>query len=170
MHSHHPHQQLLAPFLRHLGSEEALLRDALAGATEVHAALRRGDLAGALAATARQAATGTALGDAAAVRTASATALARELGISADAPTLAALAAKLPDPLAVVVRAARDRLAAVAADLTAVQARNANLVGHLRSFFRGVLSELTAPGAPLRYGPSGGRLEPATGAAVQARG
>jgi hypothetical protein len=84
-------------------------------------------------------------------------------------PTLTALVAKLPETAA-DLRAARDRLRALAADLAASQDRNANLIVHLRSYFRGVLSGLAAPDAPARYGPSGGRLEPATAIAIQAHG
>lgn len=170
MHSYHPQQPLANTLLRCLGSEEALLRNALAGVTEIHTALRRGDLAAALALSTEQQAQGEAFHDAAKARSDAATALGRELGMAGEELTLSAFAAKLPETLAVDVRAARDRLAAVTAELTAIQTRNANLLNHLRSFFRGVLSDLTVPDAPQRYGPSGGRLETATGTAVQGRG
>jgi hypothetical protein len=176
----HPHSLFADTLLRHLEREEALLRAALAGVTTVSAALRRGDLAAAFDASAQQT-LGAVLREAAAERTAAATALAREVGLSGEPLALAALAAKLPAPHAAELLAARDRLAAITAEIAAVQTRNANLIAHLRSYFRGVLSDLTAPDAPLRYGPSGGRLEPALGprqakhgggeqAAVQARG
>lgn len=165
----HPHSLPADTLLRHLGREEALLRAALAQAVRAGEALRRGDLASAFDANAQQQLAND-LREAADQRAAAATALARELGPADEAPALAALAAKLPDPHASELRAARGRLAALAAEIAAVQTRNANLITHLRSFFRGVLSELTAPDAPTRYGPSGSRLEPATGAAVQARG
>ena len=155
--------------LRHLEREEALLRAALAGVTAVSEALRRGDLASAFDASAQQA-LATDLREAAAERAAAAMALGREFGLSGEAVTLANLAAKLSEHYATELLAARERLTALTAEIAAIQARNANLITHLRSFFRGVLSELTAPDAPLRYGPSGSRLEPATGAAVQARG
>jgi hypothetical protein len=143
--------------LRHLEREESLLRTALAGATEVYAALRGGDLATALGATAQQA-LATELRETAGARSAAATALAGELGLSDEALTLSGLAARLPESHAAQLRAARDRLAALTTELSAVQSRNANLVSHLRSYFRGVLSELTAPDVPVRYGPSGSRL------------
>ncbi len=170
MHPHHPQQLLANTLLRCLGSEETLLRNALAGATEIYAALRRGDLAAALSLSAEQQAHADALREAAKPRADAATALARELGLAGEELTLSAIAAKLPDPLTVEVRAARDRLAVVTAKLNALQTRNANLLGHLRSFLRGVLSDLTVPDAPQRYGPSGGRLETATGTAVQGHG
>lgn len=165
----HPHSPLADTLLRHLGREEALLRTALAGVTAVAEALRRGDLVAAFDASAQQA-LATELRDAANERSAAAIALAREVGLSGESLTLAALAASLPEQHAAELLAARERLTTLTAEMAAIQARNANLITHLRSFFRGVLSELTAPDAPLRYGPSGSRLEPATGAAVQARG
>jgi hypothetical protein len=165
MHSHHPHQPLTNTLLQHLASEETLLRNALVSVTEIHAALRRGDLAAALALSMAQQAQGAALRAAANERTNSATALARELGIAGEELRLSAIAAKLPDSLAIELQAVRERLTAVTAELNAIQIRNANLIGHLRSFFRGVLSDLTAPGAPQRYGPSGSRLEAITGTA-----
>jgi hypothetical protein len=165
----HPHSTLADTLLRHLEREEALLRAALAGVTTVSEALRQGDLASAFDASAQQQ-LATELREAADGRSAAAAALGREVGLSGEATTLANLATKLSEQQAAELRAARERLTALTTEITAIQARNANLITHLRSFFRGVLSELTAPDAPLRYGPSGSRLEPATGAAVQARG
>jgi hypothetical protein len=170
MHSPHPHEHLTSTLLNHLGVEEALLRNALAGATDIHAALRRGDLAAALSLSAEQQTHADALHSAAKNRSDAAAALARELGPTGEELTLSAIAAKLPDVLASDVLAARDRLRAVTAELNALQNRNANLLGHLRSFLRGVLSDLTVPDAPQRYGPSGGRVELAAGTAVQGRG
>lgn len=165
----HPQSHPADTLLRRLEREEALLRAALAGVTAVSEALRQGDLANAFDASAQQA-LATELHAAANERAAAATALGRELGLSGEAVTLANLAAKLPEQHASELLAARERLTALTAEIAAIQARNANLITHLRSFFRGVFSELTAPDAPLRYGPSGSRLEPVTGAAVQARG
>lgn len=165
----HPHPSLADTLLRQLGREESLLRTALAGLTDVYEALRRGDLAGAFSASA-QPVFASELREAADARADAAFALAREIGLSGEGLTLSALAARLPDPAAAELLAARDRLTPLAAEIAAVQARNANLITHLRSYFRGVLSDVMAPGAPLRYGPSGSRLEPATGAAVQTRG
>ncbi len=179
----HPPSPLADTLIRHLGREEALLRTALANVTAIHAALRCGDLATALGISTQ--ALAAELREAADDRSAAATALAREVArlsesgsacLALDSEsratgevktvTLTALAANLPEPHAAELLATRVRLAAVTAELAEVQARNANLITHLRSYFRGVLSELTAPEAPLRYGPSGSRLEPA---AVPAR-
>jgi hypothetical protein len=165
----HPPHPLADTLLRHLGREESLLRATLTGVTAVCAALRRGDLAAAFDASAQQA-LAPQLRETADDRTAAATALAREVGLVGEVLTLTALAAKLPAPHAAELLAARERLAALTAEVSAVQARNANLITSLRSYFRGVLSDLTAPDAPLRYGPSGSRLEPSTGVGVQARG
>jgi hypothetical protein len=138
--------------------------------SELHTALLNGDLAGARAISERQGAHATALTAAAVDRAASANALAGVLGLPADGLTLATLAAKLPEPMAAQVLAARARLLVVTSELAEFQVRNANLLNHLRSFFRGVLSDLTGFDAPLRYGPSGSRLGPATGVAIQVRG
>jgi FlgN protein len=161
---------LTESFLRHLGFEETLLGEARANVTELYAALRRGDLNTALNLSMQQEALGAALRDAATARQASVEMIARELGWNADLFTLTALASQLPDSLAAEVTGARERLTALATELADAHARNANLLGHLRSYFRGVLSGLTAPDAPARYGPSGGRLESPTGVAIQAHG
>lgn len=164
MQSSHPQQLLVNNLLQQLGSEETLLRNALAGANEIFAALRRGDLTAALSFSNEQQAHADALYEAGKLRAATAKALACELGLTGEELTLTAIAAKLPLPLASETLAARDRLRSVTAELNAIEARNANLLGHLRSFFRGVLADLTVPDAPQRYGPSG-RVETATGTA-----
>jgi hypothetical protein len=165
----HPHPSL-PPFLQRLAREESLLREALATVTEVNEALRRGDPATALAASERQEAIAAAQREAADARAASAAALARELRLGGEGLTLSRIAANLPEEQASDVLAARDRFAAVARELAAVQTRNANLLEHLRSFYRGVLSGLTGSDAPRRYGPSGGALEPAAGGAIRTQG
>jgi hypothetical protein len=159
----HPHQPL-APFLRALAREESLLREALANVTKVNEALRRGDATAALAASERQEAIAAAQHEAASARSASAAALAREIGLGGESLTLSRVAASLPEAQAAQVHAARDRLGAVARELAAAQGRNANLLEHLRSFYRGILSGLTGSDAPRRYGPSGGPLDPGAGA------
>ncbi len=148
------------PLLRCLRAEEELLTESLAFASEVYAALRRADLATASAVAARQQSLAAAMADAAAARTASAGALARSLGLREDGLTLSLIAAKLPAPFDADVLAARERLTALTAELGALQTRNANLLGHLRSFFRGVLSDLAPTDSPARYGPTGSRLNP----------
>ncbi|VTT97925.1 hypothetical protein : : FlgN [Gemmataceae bacterium] len=166
-----PEAPALSHFLRHLSLEEQLLREAVAGLTEVHAALRRGDLAAVAAARARQEETAARLRAAGAGRAGLVRELAGALGRPPDEPhTLAALAASLPEPWAAELRAARERLTAAATDLDAVRGRNANLIGNLRSYFQSVLSALSGADAPVRYGSSGSRLKPGSGAAIQARG
>jgi hypothetical protein len=137
---------------------------------DVHAALRRGDLAAVAAAGPHQEAAAAALRAAEADRAAACAEVARAVGLHPDGLTLAAVAARLPDPWAGELAAARARLAAAAHDLAAQQARNANLIRRLRSFFRGVLPSLTAADAPGRYGPSGAPVDPAGGGAITARG
>lgn len=165
----HPHSPLAVSLLEALRREEELLRAALATATDVRAALRRGDLPAALDASTKPwlAAQLHAAGEARAI---AASALGYALGLSAENLTLTALAAKLDAPHAAELLAARDRLQDVAGELAGIQDRNANLVAHLRSFFRGVLSDLSTPDAPVRYGPSGSKLGTLSGLKVQASG
>jgi hypothetical protein len=157
-------------FLRHLAFEETLLGEALANVTAIYTALRRGDLGEALNLSAQQESLAGALRDAALARRATAEMIARDLGWNADLFTLTALATQLPESLATQVHAARERLSALASELADAHGRNANLLNHLRSYFRGVLSGLAAPDAPARYGPSGGLLESPSGLAIQAHG
>src|SRR5688572_15368585 len=103
----HPPSPLADTLLRHLEREESLLRAALALVTTVSEALRRGDLA--FDATAQQQ-LATELRDAANDRSAAATALASEIGLSSEPLTLANLAAKLPEHQATELLAARERL------------------------------------------------------------
>jgi hypothetical protein len=170
MHPHHTLHSLTAALARHLAREEELLREALANVTALHAALCRGDLAAGRAVCDGQPALAAGLRGAAEAREAAAARLARDLGLHERGPTLAALAERLPADLAADLWAARTRLTAVAGQLSGIQARNANLVVHLRSFFRGVLSGPTAGDGPPRYGPTGSRLEPGSGVAVYRRG
>ena len=155
-----------ATFLQHLRVEEQFLADVLAKANDVYAALRRGDLAAATEITTQLNADAAGLRAASAQRAAVAEHLARALGLPTKDLKLSALVESLPDPLGAEVGAARDRLTAVTTDLTAVQTRNANLLGHLRSFFRDVLADLTADDTPARYGPSGNWLAPSAGSAL----
>jgi hypothetical protein len=165
---HSPPLKHAATFLQCLNLEESLLRDALANVAALRDALRRGQIAESLDLSAQQTTLGDALREAAAARGVAARELASEVGLTGEELTLSALAAQLPESLAAEVRTARARLAAVTAELSSIHTDNANLIGHLRSFFRGVLSGLVAPAAPQRYGPSGGRVESA--GAIQTHG
>ncbi|MFM8272200.1 MAG: flagellar export chaperone FlgN [Gemmata sp.] len=162
----HPHSTLAVSLLESLAREEDALRAALAGVTAVNDALRRGDLAFALGAADEPLAEQ--LRVAAAARTATANGLARAVGLNGEPPTLSNLAARLDSPHSAELLAARERLTSLTAQIAAVQTRNANLITHLRSFFRGVLADLT-PDSPARYGPSGSRLGPPAGAPPQTR-
>lgn len=164
----HPHSPLAASLLEHLAHEEAALRTALAGVTGINESLCRGDLPAALDAAAQEP-IASQLREACDRRNAVANDLARAVGLHNEPLTLAALAAKLDTAEAAELLAARDRLTALTTVIATIQTRNANLITHLRSFFRGVLSDLTTPDAPARYGPSGSRLGALAGAAVQTR-
>ena len=155
--------------LARLRDEETLLRAATAATAAAHAALRAGDLAALGGAHAEQESLAGRMRDAAAARRAEAEAVAAAVGVPAAGATLAVLADRLPDPAAADLRAARARLTAAAGELEAVQRRHATLALHLRSYFRGVLTELTTGGVAGRYGPSGSVLGPA-GGTLQTRG
>lgn len=156
--------------LARLRVEEGLLREALANAADVYAGLRGGDLRRVAAGVPRQEQQADELRAAAAVRAAAAADLAAAVGLPADGLTLADLAARLDGPAAAELLAARDQLRQLSAELISYQQGNANLVGHLRQYFRGVLAGLTAGDGPVRYGPSGSRVDPGTGLAILARG
>jgi hypothetical protein len=151
--------QALAARLR---DEERLVRDSVAAAEELFSGLRRGDAAAVEAGRARHEDLANRLTAAAAERAR----IVRDLGAPA---TISELIALLPEPEASELRAVQTSLAAAATELAGLQRRNANLVQHLRSYFRGVLTALTAPDGPVRYSPSGARLAPG-GGAIQARG
>jgi hypothetical protein len=153
--------------LARLRDEEELLRAATAATAAAHAALRSGDMTALGGAHTEQESLAGRMQEAAAARQAAAEAVAAAVGVPAAGLTLAAIAARLPDPTELL--AARARLAAAAGELEAIQRRHANLALHLRSYFRGVLSELTAGAVAGRYGPSGSVLGPA-GGTLQTRG
>lgn len=145
----------LATFLQRLALEEQFLVAAVEKGDEVYAALRRGDMGSVHALAADQERLAADLRAASAARLEVTSELAAALDLDPQQITLAALADRLPEPDAGAVRAARGRLALLAADLNRIQTRNANLLGHLRSFFRDVLADIGADGTPTRYGPSG---------------
>ena len=149
-----------AALLEHLRAEEALLGRALAVLTDLHAAVRGGDLSAIEAARPQLDAITAATTARRAERDAVAAEVAAAVGLPPEHVTLSALADCLPEPAAGGLRAARDRLARLAAELTACQRRNANLISYLRSFFRGALSGTADP--PARYGRSGAAI-PAPG-------
>ncbi|MDB5307478.1 MAG: FlgN protein [Gemmataceae bacterium] len=161
---------LTADLLDHLRDEESLLREALASLTDLFAALRRGDLNAVNATRPRQESLAAALSHRHPTRAAAAARLAEAVGLPPADLTLSILAAHLPSDAASGLLAARDRLADLAAQLKEYQRRNAILIRHLRSYFRGVMSALAGADAPVRYGPSGSSLTPKTGTMIQTRG
>lgn len=166
----HSTPELATAFLRHLEVEEQLVLAAHASLADVAAALRTGDL-GAMASTREhQESLANQIHQSEGTRTELANRLAAAVGLPAVGLTLATLADHLSDPWATELRAARHRLTVATQALAELQQRNANLIGHLRSYFRGVMSALTVADAPVRYGPSGGRLAPGSSGAIQANG
>jgi hypothetical protein len=135
----------------------------------LHAALRAGNLSAARDLTDKQNKNAVAIYTAGTARTKEAAALAASLGLPAGLPLLA-LAEKVAAELSTELRAARERLTKLTSELEAIQTRNANLLAHLRSFFRGVLSDLTGDDTPARYGPSGQWLTASPSGILPVRG
>ncbi|MDY3556838.1 flagellar export chaperone FlgN [Gemmata sp. JC717] len=158
------------PFLHHLAAEEQFLAAAIEKGQELYAALRRGAVPEAHGLGAEQERIAAGLRAASAARLEATGALAASLELAPERATLAALAERLPEPQAETIRAARERLAALAAELDRIQTRNANLLGHLRSFFRDVLADCGVDDTPTRYGPSGQWLPPASNQPLLRRG
>jgi hypothetical protein len=157
----HPHDSLpllTEALVQLLAREETLLREGLANAAAMYEALRRGDVPAALAAARQQGPLAASLASATSARAAHAAVLDGTLLLDGKEPTLTLLADQLPEPQATSLRDIRTRLLVVTSELSVIQARNANLLSHLRLFFRGVLAGILPPDVPLRYGPSGRRL------------
>lgn len=164
-------ESLTTTFLQRLDAEEQLLRQALETTAELYEALRRGNIAAVKAAQPRQEQLAAGLSETATRREAAANDLGIALGLAPKGLTLAAIADKLEDETAGRVRSTRDRLIRITQQLQDFQLKNANLIRHLRSYFRSVLCALTKAGdVPVRYGATGARLNPAYGAAIKARG
>lgn len=157
-----------AELLDHLADEERLLAESLAGLLKLTAALRSGDPVAIADATDGADLLAAAAADRATARQLAADELAQAVGLPAGA-TLAALAAALPGHAAALLDA-RARLAGLAAEVRAAERRNANLVRHLRSYFRGVMAVLTAADAPTRYGRTGANVAPPPAGTLLARG
>ncbi|MBX9580865.1 MAG: hypothetical protein K2X87_11205, partial [Gemmataceae bacterium] len=100
-----------AALLDHLRAEEALLGRARAVLTELHAAVRRGDLSATDAARPKLDEITAATAGRRAARDAVAAELAAAVGLPPGPVTLSALTDRLPEPTAGELRAARDRLA-----------------------------------------------------------
>jgi hypothetical protein len=147
-----------------LANEERLVREAAESLKQLHEQLRSGKPPVAQESLVQS------LANSSAERNRAATALAAEVGLPAKGLKLAALAERLAPSEAADLLVARDSLAAAASDLTAAHRRTANLAHYLRSYFQGVLAALTTADGPVRYGPSGARLSPASGVAIYTRG
>ena len=148
---------LAEQLLEQLAGEEELLRVARECVMGLYTSLRKGDVPAVHAALPRNEALAARLAAAAEQRQAAATRLAAALGLPGTA-SLQQLAAAAPDPFGPQLLAARTALRALTTQVDQFRAANANLIDRLRSFFHDVLSGLTAPDAPARYGPTGNRL------------
>lgn len=148
-----PAEQLLDQ----LAGEEELLRQARECVMGLYTSLRKGDMPAVHAALPRNEALVARLASVAEQRQASAARAAAALGLPAGA-SLQQIAAAAPDPFGPQLLAARTTMRALATQVDQFRTANANLIDRLRSFFQDVLSGLTTPDAPARYGPTGNRL------------
>jgi hypothetical protein len=155
--------------LAKLQLEETVLQSARQTAMRLYAALRKGDLPTVEAMRPEHEELAASLKAQAADREAAAAALAAALGLPATA-SLAELADPLSPPLAEPLHAARERLRALTAQFDQFQTANANLIAHLRSYFRGVLDGFMEEPPPPRYGPTGAAVTGPVAPAIHASG
>lgn len=148
---------LAEQLLDQLAGEEELLRQARECVMGLYTSLRKGDVPAVQVALPRNEVLATQLASRAEQRQAAAARLAGAVGLPTTA-TLQQIAAASPDPFGPKLLAVRSTLRALSTQVDQFRTANANLIDRLRSFFHDVLSGLTAPDAPARYGPSGNRL------------
>ena len=164
----------IQPFVRslvsHLYDEERLLLAVIQATESLQATLRHGDVASFREVQANQADSATQLATIAAARSTVMLPLAEHFKIPHNRLTLRILAEKLSPPESDDLRILHGRLLVAATSLKRVQAQTANLLVHLRSYFRNVLSTLAVSEATERYGPTGSRLGTGSGMAIQACG
>lgn len=157
---------LAEQLLDQLSGEEDLLRQARECVMGLYASLRKGDVPAVQAALPRNEALASRLHSQGESRQEAAVRLAAALGLPPNS-SLQILAGYTPEPFAARLLAARTALRGLAAQVDQYRYQNATLIDRLRSFFQDVLSGLTTPDAPARYGPSGARLTlPAVSATV----
>lgn len=131
----------------------------------LYSALRKGDMPAVQAAIPANDVLAGRLAAAAEQRQAAATRLAAAVGLAGESFTLASLADRTPEPYRSGLRTTRAKLRDLTAQVDQFRAANANLIDRLRSYFRDILSPLTAADAPVRYGPSGAVVTAAATAA-----
>ncbi len=156
--------------LEQLRLDEDLLTAMRTSVQSLHAALRRGDLPALSGFHAHQERLATEMQFRAKEREATSAILASMVGLPRAGASLRDIGERLPAKDAALLSAQRDRLHESAQIIAQFQCANANLIAHLRSYFRGVLSTLAIEGTPVRYGPSGSRVIGALGAAIHATG
>lgn len=149
----------LSDFLRR---EEEVLRGSQESLRRVQQALKQGDLDSLHQARIEQERLTADLRDISTGRMDAVRVLAHAVGVPVLNPALTEITDRLPSGSAEELRLMRDRLRATVSEVVELQKTNATLIQSLRSFFRGVLSGLSGPEAPARYGPTGGRLQSIT--------
>jgi FlgN protein len=155
--------------LAQLQAEEEVVRAGRQVVMRLYTTLRKGDLPAVEALWPEHEQLAADLKGRAAIRELAAVALAAALDLPPTA-TLTELAAPLSPPLAEAVLGARQRLRALTRQVEQFQSANANLISHLRCYFRGVLNGLAADPPSPRYGPTGTAVSGPVAAALTASG
>jgi hypothetical protein len=158
-------------WLAHLQQEEALLAETLASLGAVRSALRGGDLESLHAALEQQARIADASSELLGRRARLRSELSYALGVPPDAVTLATLATAAPPDVAGHLRACRERLRGMSAEVDRLNRANAALAAQSLDFLQRFLSEITdTDSAGAVYGPSGSPHAPVAGALLEGRG
>jgi len=167
-------RQAIHPFVRtlvaHLWDEERLILVVIQATESLVDAMRHGDADTFREAQVIQAEFAVQLATASAACCKAMTPIAAQLSIPAGQLTLRILAEKLSPADSYELRLVQTKLNTAAQALRRVQYQTANLLIHLRSYFRNVLSTLAVSETTERYGRSGSLLGTGSGSAIQACG
>ena len=154
----HHLKELTQRLREYLRREDAFLQESKEALARVHQALKHGDLAQLDQARIEQERLAAELREVSTQRMDAVRVLAHAVGVPMEKPALKDISERLPTDSATELLEIRERLRATVSEVIALQKSNATIVQSLRSFFRGVLSGLSAPETPTRYGPTGARL------------
>jgi flagellar biosynthesis/type III secretory pathway chaperone len=156
--SEFPLRDLTRRLRENLTREDAFLQESKVALARAHSALKHGNLAQLDQARIEQERLAAELRDVSTQRMDVVRVLAHAVGVPMDSPSLKDISDRLPPESARELLEIRDQLRSTVREVITLQKSNATIIQSLRSFFRGVLSGLTAPETPTRYGPTGARL------------
>lgn len=166
--------QAIHPFVRslvaHLWDEERLIQVVIEATDSLVDAMRNGDANTFREAQNIQAKLSVQLATASAECAQALSTIAARLGITEGKLTLRELGEKLSPADSYELCLVQARLSIAAQTLKRVQSQAANLLMHLRSYFRNVFSTLAMSDTTERYGRSGSLLGAGAGSAIQACG